>query len=90
MRKFIIAGATLAALIVTPAVASADVSTNGTTNDAAGWCNANHIANFNGGFNGIGHIRSTMGGKAISQQMTNLPSLCADDQGKYAPISNAS
>jgi hypothetical protein len=38
--------------------ASADVSNNGTTNDAYGYGIANHIANFNGDHNGIGWVRS--------------------------------
>jgi hypothetical protein len=88
MKKFIIAGTAVLALAV-PAVASADVSTNDTTNDAYGWCQANHIANFNGDFNGIGHIRSTQDGKSISSAAGNrAPSLCVDLQGQFAPISN--
>ena len=91
MRKFIVVGATLAALVVTPAVASADVSTNGTTNDAYGYCQANHIANFNGDSNGIGHIRSTQSGKDISASAGNRAPAqhCIDTQGTFAPISNA-
>jgi hypothetical protein len=87
MKKFVITGAALVAYAV-PAVASADVSTNRTSNDAMGYCNANHIANFNGDFNGIGHLRSQMTGKQISEQNLNLPSFCVDSQGDYAPISN--
>jgi hypothetical protein len=88
MRKLIITVAALAALAV-PTAAMADVSTNDTTNDAYGWCQANHIANFNTGFNGIGHLRSAMTGKEISGVAgTRAPSLCADLQGAFAPISN--
>ena len=89
MKKFIIAGAALVALAV-PAVASADVSTNGTTNDGYGYCQANHIANFNGDFNGIGHLRSQMTGKEISGSAGNRApaQYCVDTQGSYAPISN--
>jgi hypothetical protein len=88
MRKLILSGMAIAMLAI-PAAASADVSTNDTTNDAYGWCQANHIANFNGDFNGIGHIRSTQSGKAISGSAGNrAPSLCVDQQGWFAPISN--
>ena len=89
MRKFIIVGTTLAALVVTPAVASADVSTNGTTNDAYGYCIANHIANFNGDHNGIGYLRSQISGKEISGGTGNRApsSLCVDTHRKSTPIS---
>ena len=89
MRKFIIAGAMLTALVV-PSIASADVSTNGTTRDAQGYCIANHIANFNGGNNGIGHLRSEQTGKAISSQSGNRAPAepCIGTQGDYAPISS--
>ena len=53
MRKYFIVAGALVALAI-PSAALADVSTNGTTSDAAGYCNANHIANFNDGFKGIG------------------------------------
>ena len=73
MRKFIITA--VSALAITGAVAStasADVSTNGTTNDAQGYCIANHIAYFcNGNFNWIGHLRSQMTGKQIAAQSGN-------------------
>lgn len=87
MRKFILIGTAIAALAV-PAAASADVSTNGTTNDAYGYCIANHIANFNGDDNGIGHLRSQMSGKEISANTGNrAPSVCVSSQGQFAPIS---
>ena len=68
----------------------ADVSNNGTTNDAYGYCIANHIANFNQGFNGIGHLRSAMTGQEISASAGNRAPAqdCVDTQGHYAPISN--
>ena len=88
IRKLVITVAALAALAV-PTAAMADVSNNETTNDAYGWCQANHIANFNGDDNGIGHIRSTMTGKQISADAGNrAPALCVDLQGQFAPISN--
>ena len=89
MKKFILAGMAVAMLAV-PAVASADVSTNDTTNDAYGYCQANHIANFNGDHNGIGWIRSGQTGKAISGSAGNRApaQYCVDTQGSYAPISN--
>ena len=56
MKKLILGlVAATAVAAAAPGLASADVSTNGTTNDAYGYCQANHIANFNGDFNGIGH-----------------------------------
>ena len=68
----------------------ADVSTNGTLNDAYGYCQANHIANFNLDDNGIGHIRSTMTGKQISADAGKRAPAehCVATQGDFAPISN--
>ena len=55
MKKLILGlVAATAVAAAAPGLASADVSNNGTTNDAYGYCVANHIANFNGGHNGIG------------------------------------
>ena len=70
--------------------ASADVSTNGTTNDAYGYCQANHIANFNGDHQGIGWIRSTQTGTEVRNSAgKRAPAQhCIDTQGQYAPISN--
>ena len=93
MKKLIL-GLVAAAAVAVPLTAAsgpafADVSTNGTTNDAYGWCQANHIANFNGDHTGIGWIRSTQSGKDISGAAGNkAPTLCADLQGQFAPISN--
>ena len=89
MRKLIIAVAALAALVV-PTAAMADVSTNGTVNDAYGYCQANHIANFNGDHNGIGWIRSGQTGAQISDAAGNRAPVqhCVDTQGNFAPISN--
>ena len=56
MKKLILGlVAATAVAAAAPGLASADVSNNGTTNDAYGYCHANHIANFNGDHNGIGH-----------------------------------
>ena len=89
MRKIFIVAAAVAALAV-PTAAMADVSTNGTTNDAYGYCQANHIANFNGDHNGIGYLRSAMSGEQISASAGNRAPVnhCVDTQGDYAPISN--
>jgi len=93
MRKLIL-GLTAAAAIASPiamtGAAHADVSTNGTTNDGYGYCIANHIANFNGDNNGIGHLRSEQSGKAISASTGNRAPVnpCVTTQGDYAPISN--
>ena len=62
MRKYFIVAGALVALAI-PSAALADVSTNGTTNDGYGYCIANHLANFNGDFQGVGHVRSTQTGK---------------------------
>ena len=89
MRKLIITVAALAALAV-PTAAFADVSNNGTTSDAYGYCQANHIANFNGDNTGVGHLRSTMSGKEISSAAGNRAPAqhCVDTQGRFAPISS--
>ena len=89
MRKYFIVAGAIAALAV-PSAALADVSTNGTTSDAYGYCQANHIANFNGDHNGIGWIRSEMTGAAISKAAGNRAPAehCVAGQGSHAPISN--
>ena len=59
MKKLILGLVAAAAVAVAaPGLASADNSDNATTNDAYGYCITNHIANFNGDYNGIGHLRS--------------------------------
>ena len=96
MKKFIlglVAATAVAVPVATalPGMASAaDVSRNGTTNDAYGYCQANHIANFNGDFDGIGHIRSTQTGADIAREAGNRAPTqhCVDTQGSFAPISN--
>ena len=91
MKKLIL-GLVVAAgvAVAAPGIASADVSTNDTTNDAYGYCQANHIANFNEDFKGIGHIRSGQTGLEISSVAGNraVGWPCVDSQGSYAPISN--
>jgi len=96
MKKFIIAGAALVALAV-PAVASADVTNNGTTNDKQGYCIANHIHNgwsednpFNGDHNGIGHLRSQQTGEAISGSAGKRAPAehCVTPQGIWGSVSN--
>jgi hypothetical protein len=66
------------------------VSTNGTTNDAYGYCQANHIHNFNGDHDGIGWIRSTQTGKAVSGAAGKRAPAehCVAGQGSWEPISN--
>jgi hypothetical protein len=72
-------------------MASADVSTNGTDNDAWGYGVANHIANFNGDHNGIGWSRSESKGDiseiAGVKKVGNFNNVVSS-QGDYAPISN--
>jgi hypothetical protein len=96
MKKYFIIAGALAALAV-PSAAMADVTNNATTNDAQGYCIANHLHNgwsednaFNGGYNGIGHLRSQQGGKAISGGAGNRVPVqdCITDQGKWGPVSN--
>jgi len=97
MKKLILAGMAVAMLAV-PTIASADVTNNGTTNDAQGYCIANHLHNgwsedtsFNGDHNGIGWIRSEQTGKAISGSAGNrVPANpCSDAQGVWGPISKS-
>ena len=96
MKKYFIVAGALAALAV-PSVALADVTDNKTTNDAQGYCIANHIHNgwtedspFNGDHNGIGQIRSEQTGKEISGSAGNRVPVkdCITDQGDWGPVSN--
>lgn len=73
--------------LLSSGTAFADVSTNGTTSDAYGYCIANHIANFNGTQNGIGWARSVSKG-SISAEASNPPAACVSTQGNYPQISN--
>ena len=82
----------LVALVV-PSTALADVTNNGTTNDAQGYCIANHLHNgwsadtsFNGDRDGIGWIRSEQTGKAISGSAGNRVPVkdCITDQGIWS------
>ena len=93
MKKYFIIAGALVALAV-PSAAMADVTNNGTTNDAQGYCIANHIAQrlvettpFNGDHNGIGHIRSEQTGKAIAASAGNrVPAEhCITDAGQVGP-----
>ena len=85
--------------LAVPAAGMADVTNNKTTNDAQGYCIANHLHNgwsedssFNGDYNGIGHLRSQQSGKEISGSAGNrVPANpCIDAQGVWGPISNNS
>lgn len=96
MKKYFIIAGALAALAV-PSAALADVTNNKTTNDAQGYCIANHLHNgwsddnpFNKGNNGIGWIRSEQSCKAISGSAGNRVPVqdCITDQGKWGPVSN--
>jgi len=96
VRKIIITGMAVAMLAI-PAVASADVTDNKTTNDAQGYCIANHLHNgwsednpFNGTENGIGHLRSKQTGAAISGSAGNrVPAEhCITPQGVWGPVSS--
>ena len=89
MKKLILGLAVATAVVAIPGMANADVSNNGTTNDAWGYCIANHIANFNGDHNGVGWIRSTELGKVNGDAGRNTSHAeCTATQGNYAPISN--
>jgi hypothetical protein len=92
MKKLILGlAATAAVAVAAPGLASAGgPSDNPTTNDAYGYCIANHIANFNGDNHGIGHLRSAMTGQVISGSAGNRAPAdpCVDTQGTFAPISN--
>ena len=96
MKKLILGlVAASAVAAAAPGLASADVSNNGTTNDAYGYCQANHIHNFNGAaINGIGISAPSMTGRAIScrrwqtvprPSTASTPRACPD---RFAPISN--
>lgn len=96
MRKYFIIVGAIAALAV-PSAALADVTNNTTTNDAQGYCIANHLHNgwsednpFNGDYNGIGHLRSQQSGKEVSGSAGNrAPAYpCTNAQGVWGPISN--
>ena len=96
MRKLILTGMAVAMLAV-PSIASADVTDNSTTNDAQGYCIANHLHNgwsednpFNGTENGIGHLRSQQTGAAISGSAGNRVPVehCVTPQGMWGPVSN--
>lgn len=87
MRKFIITGVAVAMLAV-PTAAMADVSNNGTTSDAYGYCVANYN-HANGDLNGIGSVRSGQTGKEVSADAgKRAPALCVYTQGWYPPISS--
>jgi hypothetical protein len=66
------------------------VSNNGNTKDAYGYCQSNHIHNFNDDHNGIGWIRSNMIGEEVAAGAGNRAPAehCVDTQGRFAPISN--
>ena len=84
MKKLILGlVAASAVAAAAPGLASADVSNNGTTNDAYGYCQANHIPNFNGDHNGIGHIRSDRDRRADRGAAGNRAPAehCVDTQG---------
>ena len=94
MKKLILGlvAATAVAAAV-PGLASADVTNNGTTDDAWGYGVANHIHNFNGDHNGIGWTRSVSQGDIAEIAGTNrAPDITRTSQGnvndQFAPISN--
>lgn len=67
----VVAGSVLAAGLgvaglIGAGAASADVSTNGTTNDAYGYGTANYNANYKDALGTLGSIRSTQTGTEIS------------------------
>ena len=93
----VVATAASASPIALATSANADVTNNGTTRDAQGYCIANHLHNgwsednpFNGTENGIGHLRSKQTGAAISGSAGNrVPTEhCVTPQGVWGPISN--
>ncbi len=92
VQQFIIGlVAATAAGLAAPGLASAGgPSENPATNDATGYGVANHIANFNDGFNGIGHLRSSLTGEQVSGAVGVRTSTdqTVDTQGRFDPISN--
>ena len=91
--------AAVAALAV-PTAAMADVTNNGTTNDAQGYCIANHLHNgwsedssFNGDFNGIGRpaLRSRPARTSpAAPETASRPSPAIDAQGIWGPSASQS
>ena len=92
MKKLILGlAATAAVAVAAPGLALPPTSApTGPTNDAYGYCIANHIANFNGDHHGIGHLRSEMTGAQVAANAGNrAPAYpCVDTQGSFDPISN--
>jgi hypothetical protein len=92
--KKIILGLVAASVVVIagPGLASADVSTNGTTDDSHGYATANHLHNFNREHNGIGWARSTETGQEVASigghRGAELHPDWITTQGDYDPISN--
>ena len=82
--------------IALAAPAAADLTTNPTTNDAVGYCNVNHLANFNEDNHGIGWARSETKGaiaaanREIRTEGSALNIMCTTTQGQFAPVSNNS
>ena len=70
------------------ATASADVSTNPTTNDMYGYCTANHLANFNGIHHGLGWLRAGNEGSVAVFAGNRAAAVCVSSQGSFPPISN--
>ena len=90
------ATAAIASPIALATSANADVTNNGSTRDAQGYCIANHLHNgwsednpFNGTENGIGHLRSKQTGAAISGPRATAPRRALHHPaGRLGPISN--
>ena len=89
MKRIILVTVVGGALLFGSAMAaSADVSTNPTTNDAFGYCVANHLANFNGSHHGVGWLRAHNQGTVAETAGNRAPGVCVSSQGAYPTISN--
>ena len=78
-----------ALLLGSVTAASADVSTNPTTNDAYGYCMTNHLKNFNAYEHGVGHLRARTRGTVAELAGNRAPDICFSSQGAFPPISNS-
>ncbi len=92
MKKLILGlAATAAVAVAAPGLASRRRQHQRTTNDAYGYCIANHIANFNGDHHGIGHLRSGHDRRSRSPPTPATaprPIPASTPRVDYAPISN--
>ena len=93
MKKLILGlVAATAVAVAAPGLASADVSTNGTTNDAYGYCHGQpHRTTSTATTHGIGQLRSEPDRRADQRRRRTTaprPSTASTPRVDFAPISN--